>query len=128
MRTRGNGEPLSIEGLLEDARELDWERDVEVWEWNKDLHEVIGRERQMARQAERGAFDDGFQLGAKVEHRVAVEAVVTAALHILGKDIGDGEIDLGSLGRWWPSYEVAIGPGERPSPLDYRESIGGASK
>lgn len=45
-------------------------------------------------------FDEGFQLGAKVEHRVAVEAVAGALLDILGKDAGDGVINLGAAGRW----------------------------
>jgi len=45
-------------------------------------------------------FANGFQLGARVEHRVAVEAAVNALLAILGKDAGDGVIDLGAAGEW----------------------------
>lgn len=45
-------------------------------------------------------FDKGMQLGARVEHRVAVEAVANALLNILGKDAGDGVISLGAAGDW----------------------------
>jgi hypothetical protein len=47
------------------------------------------------------AFDDGMKLGARIEHNVAVTAVVTALLQILGKDPGDGPIDLGAAGTWF---------------------------
>lgn len=47
-------------------------------------------------------YDAGMQLGAKVEHQVAVRAIATAALSILGKDAADGVINLGALGKWYP--------------------------
>jgi hypothetical protein len=45
------------------------------------------------------AFVEGMNLGASVENRVASDAIVAAALAILGKDRADGEIDLGALGK-----------------------------
>ena len=100
-RTRGNGEELTASGILWDARRA--KSPTEFHEVSRDLSELIAREA-------RAAFDQGMQLGAKVEHGVAVEAIATAALHVLGKDVGDGEINLGALGSWWPSFETAIGP------------------
>jgi len=51
---------------------------------------------------ERGkGFDQGMQLGARVEHEVAVRALATALLEVLGKDPGDGPIDLGAAGVWF---------------------------
>ena len=80
-------------------------------------------------------FDEGFQLGAQVEHGHAVEAVANALLNILGKDAGDGIIDLGAAGRWvfhsqvygnrdsrWHRTETA------EEPFDYRDAIWGATK
>ena len=43
-------------------------------------------------------FDAGFQLAAQVEQRAAREALARYALEVLGKDAGDGAIDLGALG------------------------------
>lgn len=54
------------------------------------------------------AFGEGMQLGAKVEHQAAIEAIATAALHILCKDPGDGVIDLGALGKWYATDSVAV--------------------
>jgi hypothetical protein len=76
-------------------------------------------------------FDEGFQLGAKVEHRVAVEAVATALLEILGKDAGDGIINLGAAGWWGKSsgrWEHVGPPGAMPERWDYRNRVGGATK
>ena len=69
-------------------------------------------------------FDEGFQLGARVEHRVAVEAVAGALLDILGKDAGDGIISLGTAGYWaresgrW--VQVARGGTKAGGPNDAR--------
>ena len=46
------------------------------------------------------SFDEGFKLGAKVEYRAALEAAANALLDILGKDAGDGIINLGAAGHW----------------------------
>jgi hypothetical protein len=46
------------------------------------------------------AFDKGFQLGAKIERRAVLEVTAGALLEVLGKDAGDGVIDLGAAGRW----------------------------
>ena len=89
MRTRGNGQPLSEQGILEDARNA--VDGTDFYEVEKDLRALISSKT-------REAFDAGMQLGAKVEHRVAVEAIQQAALTVLGKDRGDGAIDLGALG------------------------------
>jgi hypothetical protein len=51
------------------------------------------------------AFGEGVQLGARVENRVAVQAIVTSLLTVLGKDRGDGVIDLGAAGRWYPASD-----------------------
>jgi hypothetical protein len=109
MRTRQNGEELTAAGLAEDILAFGQRcgEDSEARELGRDLYEVVLRAEQRATSI---GFADGMQLGAKIEHRVAVEAVATAALHVLGKDIGDGEIALGALGSWWPSFETAIGP------------------
>jgi hypothetical protein len=72
-------------------------------------------------------FDEGFQLGAKVEHRVAVEAVANALLDILGKDAGDGYINLGAAGWWGKSNGRWVRTFE-PTPYDYRERVSGATK
>ena len=47
------------------------------------------------------AFDEGMRLGTRVEHRVAVQAIVTALLEVMGKDPGDGPINLGAAGTWF---------------------------
>jgi hypothetical protein len=112
MRTRQNGEELTAAGLAEDIiafgdEMADDGHSVAARELGRDLYEVVLRAEQRATSV---GFADGMQLGAKIEHRVAVEAIATAALHVLGKDIGDGEIKLGALGSWWPSFETAIGP------------------
>lgn len=94
MRTRGNGQPLSESGILEDAIQLGLDDKVTpsaYFELAKDLASLIGRERQIA-------FDEGMKLGARVENRTAVQALQQAALTVLGKDRGDGAIDLGALG------------------------------
>jgi hypothetical protein len=49
--------------------------------------------------AQRESFGKGAQFGARVEQRVAVEALQQAALAVLGKDRGDGPINLGALGE-----------------------------
>ena len=51
---------------------------------------------------EHAAWMRGWDLGGSIERRVAEEAVTAAALRVLGKDRGDGIIDLGALGRWYP--------------------------
>jgi len=91
MRTRANGQPLSVLGVIEDARRLN--DDASPWELSKDIRELLARER-------RAAFDEGFQLAAKVEHRATVEAVATMVLAVLGKDAADGWVDVGALGTW----------------------------
>jgi hypothetical protein len=78
-------------------------------------------------------FDEGFQLGARVEHGVAVEAVVNALLNILGKDPGDGIIDLGAAGRWVFHSQVYGHMDSRwhrqeDVRLNYREQVAGATK
>lgn len=45
-------------------------------------------------------FNAGVQFGGKVENRVAVEAIANSLLTVMGKDAGDGVIDLGAAGRW----------------------------
>jgi hypothetical protein len=106
MRTRANGQELTVDGVLEDLRKL-WSETrrttSDYLELEKDLRSLLQVEKSRA-------FDEGIQLGARVEHRYAVQAVATAALHVLGKDVGDGEINLGSLGTWWPSFDMALGP------------------
>jgi len=108
-RTRGNGEELTAAGLAQDILAFGqrFGEDAEARELGRDLYEVVLKAEQRATSK---AFGEGMQLGAKVEHRVAVEALATAALHVLGKDVGDGEIHLGALGSWWPSFDIAIGP------------------
>jgi len=59
----------------------------------------------MEKVARREGFDDGVQLGAKVEHDAAVAALADALLRVLGKDRGDGYIDLGAAGRWYPGAD-----------------------
>ncbi len=60
----------------------------------------------MSQELVYGDFDKGFQLGAKVEHRVAVKAACNALLEILGKDAADGVINLGAAGTWAYDYKV----------------------
>jgi hypothetical protein len=71
-------------------------------------------------------FDEGLQLGARIENRIAVQSIVTALLQVLGKDKGDGIINLGAAGRWYPGDESGLA--EAQEPLDYRERINGATK
>ena len=52
----------------------------------------------MLRNVRREAFGAGFQQAAQVEQRAAREALARYALEVLGKDAGDGAIDLGALG------------------------------
>lgn len=77
----------SAESLDAEARALRW----------------AAAEVREAREAEpnavTAAFHEGLELGAKVEQRVAREALQQAVLRVLGKDRGDGAIDLGALGR-----------------------------
>lgn len=61
----------------------------------------VEHERELAEQ-----WTDGMQFGAKVENKVALRAVVGALLVILGKDQGDGVIDLGAAGRWYPAADT----------------------
>lgn len=83
----------------------------------------------MTTQAEADAFTGGMQLGAEVEHKVAVAAVANALLNILGKDAGDGIIDLGAAGRWACSDGRWYRHYHREfQPLSYRDSIAGATK
>jgi hypothetical protein len=89
-RTRSNGQPLSVEGFQSDLFEVAG-HSPEVWELFRDFQALLGEQRA-------ASFDAGMQLGAKVEHRVAVEAIQQAALTVLGKDRGDGAIQLGALG------------------------------
>lgn len=97
MRTRGNGQELTAAGLAEDILAFGqrFGEDAEARELAKDLYEVVLK---AEKRASSRAFSEGMQLGAKVEHRVAVEAIQQAALSVLGKDRGDGEINLGALG------------------------------
>lgn len=76
-------------------------------------------------------FDEGFQLGARVEHGAAVAVVAGALLDILGKDAGDGIINLGAAGYWsryGGEWEPAQWAGPNAEPISYREGIAGASK
>ena len=95
MRTRGNGEPLGPEGLAEDimaavpgaaGREL-----------AKDAYHVMV---MAARREQSAAFDRGFQMAAKLEQGRARAEMARFVLSMLGKDAGDGRIDLGALGQW----------------------------
>lgn len=56
--------------------------------------------RALLHDVRRDAFDAGLQLGAQVEHKAAREAIARAALAVLGKDAGDGPVNLGALGEW----------------------------
>lgn len=66
----------------------------------------------MEMDATRKAHAEGMSLGASIENRIAISAIATAALAILGKDRADGIIDLGALGRWLPNDNVTGGPAE----------------
>lgn len=55
--------------------------------------------RRFESDARRTAFDHGFQLAAKVEQQAAREALQQYALVVLGKDRGDGAVNLGILGE-----------------------------
>lgn len=46
------------------------------------------------------AFDAGFQMASHVQQEHARATLAAFALQLLGKDPGDGEINLGVLGRW----------------------------
>lgn len=100
-RTRGNGEELTAAGLAKDILAFGqrFGEDDEARELGHDLIEVVHRARQEARGL---GFADGMQLGAKVENGVAVQALVTALLKVIGDDQGDGYIDLGKVGTWFP--------------------------
>ncbi len=58
------------------------------------------------------AFDEGMQLGAQVEQRNAREALASAVLAVLGKDAGDGDIQLGALGTWRATLADGVGARE----------------
>lgn len=45
-------------------------------------------------------FTEGMHFGSRIATKVAVQAIATAALNVLGKDGADGIIDLGALGGW----------------------------
>ncbi len=51
------------------------------------------------------SFDEGFQLGASIAHESTVDIMADALLRVLGKDRGDGYIDLGAAGRWYPGTD-----------------------
>jgi hypothetical protein len=90
-RTRKDGSAITLEGLCYDIMDVAG-HSAEGFELTKDL-------RSLLTQVRSEAFDSGMALGARVEHRVAVEALQQAALKVLGKDRGDGGINLGVLGE-----------------------------
>ncbi len=98
MRTTRNGDSLSAASLLYAAIETDFNDEVELREFGKDL-------RSFGQQCQAEGFDKGMQLGAKVENGVAVQALVTALLRVIGDDQGDGFIDLGKVGTWYPGKD-----------------------
>ena len=89
-------------------------------------------------------FDEGLALGSRVATRHATAAVAGALLDILGKDLGDGIINLGAAGYWrsdstvFPGRWIQAGVGEDydyrrevpedVGPLNYRAGISGGSK
>ena len=97
MRTRANGQPITAQGIIEDALALEGDpnrgrRSTRIHEVGRDLAALLAQERATA-------FDAGFQLAAQVEQRAARGALARYALEVLGKDGADGEIDLGALGK-----------------------------
>jgi hypothetical protein len=97
VRTRANGQPLTAQGIIEDALALESDpnrgrRSTRIHELDRDLRELLTQEYKTG-------FDAGFQLAAQVEQRVAREALARYALEVLGKDRADGEVDLGALGK-----------------------------
>jgi len=104
-RTRGNGEELTAAGLAKDLLAFGqrFGEDVEARELGRDLYEVVLLAQQRGeRQGRSLGFAEGMQLGAKIENRIAVQALVTALLKVIGDDQGDGYIDLGKVGTWFP--------------------------
>ncbi|MES2156051.1 MAG: hypothetical protein V4510_13035 [bacterium] len=103
-RTRGNGSELSWDGLEADIRLM--AEHAEEYPLGVTAHELRNDAQELARRSEgrlvtqREAFDEGFQQGARIEHAAAVAAAANALLNILGKDAGDGLIDLGAAGTW----------------------------
>lgn len=55
---------------------------------------------ETSEEKEKIAFDQGLNLGSKIVHDEAVATIGQAVLRILGKDRGDGIIDLGALGEF----------------------------
>ena len=103
MRTRRNGEELTVLGLVEDFYEVaDASNDeAEKREFAKDLRYLAANQRTKG-------FTEGVDFGAQVENRVAVQAIVSSLLTVLGKDPGDGIIDLGAAGRWYPGADGGL--------------------
>lgn len=52
-------------------------------------------------RAHREGFDEGFQQAAAIEQERARADVAAYALRVLGKERGDGEVNLGALGLWF---------------------------
>jgi hypothetical protein len=57
---------------------------------------------------ERAAWSRGWELAFDIADRRERQVAATMVLAVLGKDRGDGEIDLGALGKWY-APEVADG-------------------
>jgi predicted RNA-binding Zn ribbon-like protein len=55
--------------------------------------------RALVNRVSQAAFQEGFQMAARIEQAAAKAALAEYALVVLGKDRGDGEIDLGALGK-----------------------------
>lgn len=70
--------------------------------------EDIERREEAWRGRARKSFDNGMQLGSKLNQSHARQVMATAVLGMLGKDAGDGVIDLGTLGRWFATPMGAV--------------------
>ena len=69
------------------------------------LQNLAGCAQADAREARKAGFDAGFNLAARVEQHNARAALGRYVLEVLGKDRGDGLIDLGALGLWHAGSE-----------------------
>jgi hypothetical protein len=118
MRVRANGDKLTWNGLEADILYgSDSNNGRVAW-----AHEI----RRDAQELGRQEWDEGVHLGARIEHKVALEAVANALLEILGKDAGDGIINLGAAGTWGKSsgrWKQRV-----EASYDYREGLSPASK
>jgi hypothetical protein len=63
--------------------------------------------RELLKEVARQNFDAGFQLGGKVVLDSWKESAAQALLEAMGKDRGDGEINLGSAGTHFANERSA---------------------